>query len=103
MKTKQLKKEIDKLWELHKKDVDGILENAQRLAKKGERYIRDKSKEGKKQLEIVAFNLQREKLYYELGKAISSLPKERWPTSKKPLEIIRKIKCLNIKIAKKRK
>ena len=67
--------------------MDKVLKDAQRLVRQGESYIKDKSEKGKIQLEIVALNLQREKLYYELGKVIARLPKNKWTVTKKPIDI----------------
>ncbi|MFH1655662.1 MAG: hypothetical protein ABH954_03525 [Candidatus Omnitrophota bacterium] len=103
MKAKQLKKRIEKLWSLHKKDVDKVVRDAKRLTKQGERYIMDKSAKGKVQLEIMALNLQKEKLCYELGKAISRLTKNKWAKSKKALNISGQIRSLNTKIGQKKR
>ncbi|MCK4518812.1 MAG: hypothetical protein KAU12_01710 [Candidatus Omnitrophica bacterium] len=103
MKKEELKKKIDTLWETSKKDLEKIMKNAERLAKEGERYIKDKSEKGKKQLEIAALSLQREKLYYELGKVLAKTPKSKWAITKKALDIVTKIKSTNVKIGQKKK
>lgn len=43
------------------------------LAKKGEKEIKKASKAGKIQLDIVGLNMQKEKLYYDIGKKVVSL------------------------------
>ncbi|MCK5305733.1 MAG: hypothetical protein KAJ66_01205 [Candidatus Omnitrophica bacterium] len=103
MKKEELKKKIDKLWETSKNDLEKIMKNAERLAKDGERYIKDKSEKGKKQLEIAALALQREKLYYELGKVLAKTPKAKWAGTKKALDIVTKIKGINLKIGQKKR
>ena len=100
MEGKELKKKIDKLWKSSKKDLDKALKKAERLAKEGEHYIKDKSEKAKKQLEIMALSLQREKIYYELGKTIAKLPKNKWATAKKTQGFLSKIRGINIKIGK---
>ena len=103
MKKEDLKKKIDEMWQVSKKDMEKVLKNAEMLAKKGEGYLKDKSAEGKTQLEIASLALQREKLYYELGKTLAKAVKTKWSTDKKALEITAKIKNINIEIKKKKK
>ena len=68
--------------------------------KKGESYIKDFFEKGRDKLEELALSLQREKLYYELGKVISILPKKRWTESKKVEGIVNKIRRINRQIKK---
>ena len=103
MKASDIRKKVDKLWKDHKKDVDSIVKNAQKLTKQGERYIKDQSEKGKTQLEIMGLTLQKEKLYYELGRVIARLPKKKWSASKKAQNISGKIRSVNIQIGKKKK
>ncbi len=103
MKKEDFKKKIDKMWQVSKKDMEKVLKNAEILAKKGECYLKDKSVEGKVQLEIASLALQREKLYYELGKTLAKTVKTKWSTDKKVLEITNKIKIINLKIQNKKK
>jgi len=83
VKKTELKKKIDRLWKLSKKDLERILKDTSRLAKKGEDYIREMSKKGEKNLEVMLLNLQKERLYYELGKSLANLSKNKWSSSKK--------------------
>jgi predicted hydrocarbon binding protein len=99
----KLRKKIEKLWRTHKKDADKILSDVQRLAKEGSRYIKDQSERGLIRLEIAALNLQKERLYYELGKSIARLPKNRWSVSKRSLNLASEIKSINAKIANKKR
>jgi len=98
----KLKKKMDSLWKLAKKDLEGILKDTTKLMKKGENYIKDFSERGKDKLEKLTLSLQREKLYYELGKSISNLPKKRWVENKRIEEIVSKIRKINRRIKKKR-
>jgi len=43
------------------------------LAKRGEKEVVKASRIGKLQLDIVSLNMQKEKLYYEIGKKVASL------------------------------
>ena len=98
----ELKKKIDSLWKSAKKDLEKVLKDTTRLIKKGEDYIKDFSEKGKDKLEKLTLSLQREKLYYELGKIISNLPKKRWTENKRIEEIVSKIRKINRQIKKKK-
>ncbi len=103
MKAEEVRKKIDELWKISRKEMKEFMENAGRLTKEGERYIKDKSEKGKKQLELAALALQREKLYYELGKTLAKTSKSKWSVSKKALDISTKIKGINVKIGQKKR
>ena len=98
MKKKALKKKIDRLWKLSKKDLDKVLKDTTHLVKKGEDYIREISKKGEKTLEAMTFGLQRERLYYELGKSLASLSRKKWAKSKKVENSLNRIKSISRKI-----
>ena len=98
MKRKVFKKELHRLWGLAKNDLDKVFAETSRLVKKGETYIKDKSEEGRQMLEVMIPALQREKLYYELGKTLAHVSKNRWVSSKKVERFLIKIKKLNQKI-----
>ena len=97
---KDLKEKINSLWRSTKKDLDKIIKDTTQLARKGEEYIKDISEKGKKRLEYLSLFLQREKLYYQLGKKISSTSSHRWGKDKKIEEILKKIRKINRKIKK---
>lgn len=103
MKVDDIRKKVEKLWKDHKKDVDSIIKNTQKLTKQGERYIKDTSEKGRIQFEIMTLSLQKEKLIYELGKIIARLPKNKWAKSKKPINLASKIRSINLKIGKKKR
>lgn len=100
MEMKELKKKMDALWKIVKKDLDKGLKDTTTFAKKGEVYLKDVSEKGKEKVEALAFSLKREKLYYELGKVLSALPKSKWARSKKIGDITLKIKDLTRQIKK---
>ena len=98
MEKKLLNKKAGKLWELSKNDLDKALKETGALVKKGQTYIKDKSEEGRKTLEALALALEREKSYYELGKSLIKLPKNKWASNKKVDSYLSKIKKINKKI-----
>jgi len=100
---KELKRKIEKLWKPVKKDLDKILKETTSLAKKGESYLKDISEKGKENLELLSLFLKKEKLYYQLGKVISTLPRNRWKEDKRVNEIVSQIKKINHILKKKKK
>ncbi len=102
MKVEELKKTIDNLWKNTKKDLDKVLKETATLVKKGESYIKDISEKGKKNLEILKLSVEREKLYYQLGKTISSLSKNKWKDNKKVNELVTKIRKISRQIKSKK-
>ena len=98
MKKTALKQKMDRLWMLSKKDLERILKDTSRLAKKGEDYIREMSKKGEKNLEVMLLSLQKERLYYDLGKSLANLSKGKWGSSKKAENLLIKIKNTSRKI-----
>ncbi len=103
MKRKAFEKKIDRLWKIVKKDLDRVSEDTVRAVKKGEVYIKDKSEEGKKMLKVMTLTLQREKLYYELGRIVANTPKRKGAYPKKALSLLNEIKGINLNIKKTKK
>jgi hypothetical protein len=102
-KAKTMRKKIDKFWKPHKKDLDKAITNVETAIKNSEDYLKDKSAQGKEQIDIALLNLQKERLYYDLGKAISVLPKTKWTTAKKPESLKGKINSINKQIKTKKR
>lgn len=98
-----LKQKLDRLWKVGKKDLDRILKDTSHLVQKGEDYIKEVSKKGEENLETMVLALQREKLYYELGRSLSSLSKNKWAKSKKVESSLAKIKKISRKIRRLKK
>ncbi len=103
MRLRELKKKIKKIWKPVKKDLDRILKETTSLAKKGESYFKDISEKSKKKLELLSLSLKKEKLYYQLGKVVFSLPRDRWREAKKVDELISQIRKINHLLKKKKK
>jgi hypothetical protein len=69
---KDFHEEMGKLVEQVKKNFHKLSKDAGQIAKKGETEIVKASSIGKMQLDIMGVNMQKEKLYYEIGKAIAT-------------------------------
>jgi len=100
MKKKEIQQRLNKLWKLGKKDLDEILKEATSLAKKGEIQIKQASKKAEQNLEAMVLSLQREKLYYELGKSLTRSPKKKWTKNKTIDRLSIKIKNISRNIKK---
>lgn len=100
MERKVFSKEMHRLWGSTKKDLNKVLKDGALLIKQGEIYIKDRSEKGKEKLEAMALVLQREKLYYELGKSLANLSKGKWRDSKRVDGFLIKIKNISRKITK---
>ncbi len=72
-KKKDFQKEINKLMGQFKQNLKKFGKDASIFAKKGEKGLVKASKIGRLQLDIISFNMQKEKLYYDIGKRIASL------------------------------
>ncbi|MFH1577925.1 MAG: hypothetical protein ABIC18_02515 [Candidatus Omnitrophota bacterium] len=103
MKKKEFKRKVDKLWKQGKKDLDKILKETSHMIKTGESHIKEMSKKAEENLEVMVLSLQREKLYYELGKSAVNLPKGKWESSKTLDSLLTKIKDINRKVKKPQK
>lgn len=73
MAKKGLKKDVNKLLIQLRKNLKRFSKDAGVFAKKGEKELIRASKIGRVQLDIVNLNIQKEKLYYDMGKKIASL------------------------------
>ena len=103
MDNKELRKKIDSLWKVMKKDmkkdIDGLLKTTSALLEKSEKFLKDTSRKGQKELEIIALTLKREKLCYDLGKLIAATPKKA-TYQKKRATILSQIKKLDTCVKK---
>ena len=70
MAKKDFQKEVGKLMDQMKVHFEKFSKDASVFAKKSEKEIVKASKIGRLQVDIVGMNMQKEKIYYELGKKI---------------------------------
>lgn len=89
----------EKVWPQTKKEVEKMIDNTKNMIEKGEQYLKEISDKGIEQTKKVSFMLKREKLYYDLGKIISTTPKTEWTGAKKINILIKEIKNLSKAIA----
>lgn len=97
-KSDVIRKTVDKIWPSTKKELEKAGKGARILLTKGEKYLREVSVKGVKQTKKVTLGLQKEKLYYTLGKIVSNIDSEKWTTSKKIIDCRNEIRKLERKI-----
>jgi len=67
---------------------------------KGEKYLKNVSEKGAQQTKKLSLSLNREKLYYDLGKLVSRTPKTKWKSNQKIRSSVKIIKDLTKDIKK---
>ncbi|MDD4203106.1 MAG: hypothetical protein PHQ52_06535 [Candidatus Omnitrophica bacterium] len=92
--------DMSKLVEQVKKNFHKLTSDAGTLAKQGEKELVKASSIGKLQLDIMGINMQKEKLYYEIGKAIATSRKENMEKTLEPF--MKKIRAFETEIRKKK-
>ncbi|MBN2121354.1 MAG: hypothetical protein JW734_09920 [Candidatus Omnitrophica bacterium] len=95
---KTLQANLQKLWKASKKEFDHLTKETSKLLKKGEKHLQEVTHKSQEKMELINATLRREKLYYELGKAVGSLPKVKWSANKKASSTANEISKLNKKI-----
>ena len=102
-KKANLQKDVTKFMDYAKEKFKKFGEEVSVLAKKSEKEIVKASKRGKIQVDIIGLNVQKEKVYYDIGKRVSSL------NAKKKLNIAElkpywdKIRKIELKTRKKKR
>jgi predicted nucleic acid-binding Zn-ribbon protein len=100
MNKEKFKEVAEKLWPKTKKELEKAIANTKELLEKGERYIKTLSEKGVDNARKLSFSLKKEKLYYNLGKVASSVPKSKWSKNKRITDLLKEIKLLDKEINK---
>lgn len=100
MKVEELREKFGQVWDVTKSDIDKALDETAKLLKKGEEYFKEISGKSRDNLELVSLKVRREKLYYQLGKALSRLPAGKWAGNKKVKATLDEIKTLTQRMNK---
>jgi len=91
-KKESLKEVFDKVWPQAKKEIDKGVKNAKKMLAKSEKYLKELSEKGAAQTKKLSLSIQREKAYYDLGKAVSAVPLTKWKASRKISSLVKEIK-----------
>ena len=96
-----VRKEVEKIWPQAKKTLQQLNKDAGRMFKKTEKNLIDAYAKTKKTTEEIVQKAQREKLYYELGKAVAPLLTSDQLKNKNILRLSTEIRRLSKKIRRK--
>ena len=99
-KKDPLQQLMEKMWPKTKKQMDKAVKNTRKAVGRGEDYLKELSKRSAKETQKLSLGLQKERLHYDLGKAVAAAPATKWKTDKKIGALLRKIKKINIQIKK---
>lgn len=90
----------EKHWPNAKKELEKGIENAKKMVSAGEKHIRQLSEKGAERTRKITLQVKKERLFYELGKAVSSVAKSKWGSDKKIQDLRNEIKALEREIKK---
>ncbi len=95
-----IKEITEKVWPKTRKELENALEITKGMIDKGEKYLKNVSEKGAQQTKKLSLSLNREKLYYDLGKLVSRTPKTKWKSNQKIRSSVKIIKDLTKDIKK---
>jgi len=99
-KNNTFKDIADKMWPRTKKELEKVIDNAKKMLGKGEDYLKDLSEKSVNQTKKISLVLQKEKLYYDLGKTLTKVPATRWKKHTKIGSLLKELKKLDAEIRK---
>ena len=88
------------IWPNTKKELEKMMKNAKKMLDKGEAHLKDLSEKSINQTKKISLGLQKEKIYYDLGKTTAHTPNNRWRTTTKINKLLSKIKQIDKEIKK---
>ncbi len=101
MEKKDFFKEIkEKHWPNAKKELEKGIDNAKKMLSAGEKQIKQFSERSAEKTRKISLQVKKERLVYDLGKAVATIPKSKWSGNKKVTELRNEIKTLEKEIKK---
>ena len=97
-----IRKEIKKFWPQAEKSMAQLNKDTQKFMKETEKNLTTTYKKTKKTTEEIVFKAQREKLYYDLGRAVLPVLSAEQLSHKRIAPTVREIRKLNRKIRSKK-
>jgi len=88
------------IWPNTKKELEKMMKNAKKMLDKGETHLKDFSEKSVNQTKKISLGLQKEKIYYDLGKVAARTPTGKWKITKKINKLLSEIKKLDKEIKK---
>jgi len=100
-KKKNTFQEVTKnVWPNTKKELEKMMKNAKTMLDKGEAHLKDFSEKSINQTKKISLGLQKEKIYYDLGKTTARTPTSKWKTTKRINKLLSEIKQIDKEIKK---
>ncbi len=101
MEKKDFFQEIkEKHWPKAKKELERGIGNAKKMLLAGEKHARQLSERGANKTRKITLQVKKERFIYELGKVVSTTPKNKWRTTKKIDDLRKKVKDVEREIKK---
>ena len=88
------------IWPNTKKELEKMMKNAKKMLDKGEAHLKNLSEKSINQTKKISLRLQKEKIYYDLGKTAADTPNSKWKTTKKINNLLSNIKQIDKEIKK---
>jgi len=86
------------LWPKTKKELEKALDSTKKAIDTGEKYLKELSEKGIEKTRKISLSLKREKIYYELGRAVAMTAKSKWQDAKEIDDLVDEIKKLTKEI-----
>jgi len=94
----KLRKAINKLWPKTKIELEKARKATKVLIDRGEVHIKKASKTSAREIKKLSLTLQKEKLYFTLGKSVVATARSQWAKNKRISSIIKEIKSAERRI-----
>jgi len=88
------KQTVDKYWPKTKVELEKAAKTTKVLLEKGEVHVRNVSKKSVEELQKLSLNLNKERLYRNLGRSVAGASSEEWAKSRKISALLKEIKTV---------
>ena len=85
----------DKIWPGTRKELEKVIESTRAAIDNGEKYIKILSRKSVDNAKKISISFKKERLYYDLGKAVALTPKSKWAESTLIANIVDELKQLD--------
>jgi len=89
-----------KSWPKTKQDLEQGVQNVRKVIEQGEKQVRILSEKGAKNSKKLGLSLKREKLYHDLGKAVSTVSPSGWNQNKTISSLLGQVEAIDQDIKK---
>ena len=93
-------KNFKRSWPKTKQSLEQGVQNVRKAIEQGEKQVRILSEKGAKNSRKLALSMKREKLYHDLGKAVSAVSPSQWNQSKTVGSLLEQVETVSQDIKK---